>query len=501
MNRPTIATLLVALLAIGLMGLIVIKRAASVRESAGLAPGTAQTSGCEEESLYAVWRSAHGQPIYTDTAKVPFAAAYFNWLFYRGYGPVLRPLLARRGDAALPYLGRLITLIGALIGGLVAVTLFTAVGGRDAPALTAAAIVLGLMAFLGPLPGWWILSVRPDIWALALETAGVATLLLLHRRLPWTMVVCSALLFYAAWSCKQTYVAGAGASLIFLLARRNWRDALLLASLSALLVAPTILMLGPDYRFTQRAAAIAADFQLETGWSNLVSAIEKSFPLLLALPLVCRAWREQGFRPAMPSLASDALLLGTVGLGLSLAEALPASCKSGAATNYYFTCFLMLGLATVAAFRLTGVRWTPFFVCSALVLLLAVAFSGRFGTLSIRPEAELLARRWTAWQQQPEPRYSSDSRLNLPWLLHDSPPIVRAFNYEWDRAHLRHFEAGGIGGLIESGFFASLLLPRETTDAYDRGLLSLYIREGEVAGLVLFRRRDQVFSKSVTLHP
>src|SRR5438105_4217764 len=44
------------------------------------------TSGCEEESLFAVWRQTHGETVYLDSSRPPYSSAYFNWLFYRGYG-------------------------------------------------------------------------------------------------------------------------------------------------------------------------------------------------------------------------------------------------------------------------------------------------------------------------------------------------------------------------------------------------------------------------------
>ena len=67
-----------------------LQRGRSAWQAAGVAPGVAITSGCEEESLFALWRAGHGQPVYLDTAHPPFAAAYFNWLFYATYSVPFR---------------------------------------------------------------------------------------------------------------------------------------------------------------------------------------------------------------------------------------------------------------------------------------------------------------------------------------------------------------------------------------------------------------------------
>ena len=45
------------------------------------------TSGYEEESLYALWKYLYRpQEVYSDFHNMPFAASYFNWLFYSAYG-------------------------------------------------------------------------------------------------------------------------------------------------------------------------------------------------------------------------------------------------------------------------------------------------------------------------------------------------------------------------------------------------------------------------------
>jgi hypothetical protein len=65
---------------------------------------------------------------------------------------------------------------------------------------------------------------------------------------------------------------------------------------------------------------------------------------------------------------------------------------------------------------------------------------------------------------------------------------VLGFNYRIERAAGRSFEAGGVGGMIEDGRFASLLLPPATKDRYDSGNLLRYRAGATVGGMTLFHR-------------
>ncbi len=113
---------------------------------------------------------------------------------------------------------------------------------------------------------------------------------------------------------------------------------------------------------------------------------------------------------------------------------------------------------------------------------------GLVGHLDLREQTNLLAERWTAWRDQPEPRFSLDRRLNQPWLNPHSPPLVLAFNYDYHLRDGTKLEAGGVGGLIESGYFASLLLPDHANVAALGGKLDRYFGGETVTGMTIYRR-------------
>ena len=58
--------------------------------------------------------------------------------------------------------------------------------------VVALAAAIAALTFLGPLVGWWAHTVRPDVWACALETSGLVIFLHLQRRNAWLAVTFTA---------------------------------------------------------------------------------------------------------------------------------------------------------------------------------------------------------------------------------------------------------------------------------------------------------------------
>ncbi len=480
--------------ALSLLAIIVTVALAGLRvqsaEATAVGGAVPQTSGCEIESAFNIWRAAHGQPVYGDSSRVPFAGTYFNWLFYSSYGAIVRAFAAADDTAQLYRLARQLTLLGALFGTAVFTGLLVRVNRSAGGSRIAFAAAMGVAMFFGVLPGWWVITARPDIWGLALEAAGLVWFLAWHRRVPPGAVLGAAVFFYLAWSFKQTFVAGPAAVGLFLVSHRSWRDTVLLVAFMGVAIGLTMFVMGPSYRFGLSETVAATGFNLSVGRGNAASAAWKLLWLLLALPLVWIS-RADLFARENRSLRQDAFQVGLLGTISSLAIFVPSASKVGAATNYYFSPALMLTLAVSAALAVNPPK-ERYVLPSALVLLalpLAVLL-GFAGRTHLTDDAAALAQRWAVWKDRPSPRFSSDLSLNMPQPGDSSPAFILGFNYEADRARGRVFEANGIGGLIETGYFASLLLPSNTRDSYDGGSLKRYMRSEEVAGFALYRRVD-----------
>jgi hypothetical protein len=457
-------------------------RLGAMQQACRIPPGTAETSGCEEESMFAVWRAAHHATAYIDTAKAPFASAYFNWLFYALYSFAVRPF----GDTSLVFVGRVLTALWA-VGGTVAIGW---ISPRFAPdfASRLVATALGAFLFFGPLTGWWAVTLRPDVAALFFETIGVALFILNHRAHPWRAIAIGLVLFYVAWSFKQINLGGLATVGIFLLVHRRWRELAILAGGSAALWLLTLHLAGPLYRAALLQTAADSQFTWALGLANLRHAGCILAPLLLFLPGWCQALvRHKPWQKRSP--AGDALLLASLGVPLTLAVFSLAACKVGAAQNYFFTTamFLILGIAW-GVYPLQRNWRVSTLACGLMLLIQAGLLTGTWGSLSLKAGTNELARRWSVFARLPEPRFASDLRLNLPWLNPQSPPLVLAFNYFRERADGRVFVNNGLGGMIARGELASLLLPENTLGTYDGASLVHYKRVTTVGDMAVFQR-------------
>lgn len=464
--------------------LVFARRGLEAANAAVIAPGVAVTSGFEEESLFTLWRAVHDQPVYLDPVRQPYAAAYFNWLFYRSYAALIGPLVGRTSDAIIPAGGRLVTAGFALLGvAALGSLLWRVLAGQ-------AAIANGLAAFVwfGPLVGWWAHTVRPDVGALALETAALAVLLQLYRSRPLAAVVASGLLFYCAWSFKQSYIFGLGTALLFLVFRRQWRPAALLGGVSLGLWVATFARLGSAYQSAIQGTVVDNTYYFALGFTNLCDMLVKASPLVLLVGAGLFLRRPETAADNHP-LAIDACLLGRLGLLVAMPLGFAASCKLGAVSYYYFTTTVMLSILAASLIARVGNSRLIVAGFGMAAGLQTLVFFGYAGKIDLSDQTRKLAATWAVWQRQPEPRFSSLTSLNLPWLNSNSLPLVLSFNYGRDRAAGRPFERDGLGGLIATGYFRTLLLPADTGAAYDGGSLQSYTRGEAINGLTIFHRQ------------
>ena len=450
------------------------------------APGVAVTTGCEEESLYAIWRVAHGQPAYRDTAVPPYASAYFNWLFYSTYGRVAAVMLNEHGQAQLPVISRCWTFIGALAGTIMLSCFAWQQFQRRGKACAFAAVFIACFCFLGPLPGWWICTTRPDIWALTFELLGLLFFLHFQRQQPWQAVFLAALCFYAAWAMKPNFIQAICGTTLFLLTQRRWRHVLTLITLTCGAYIITLVTLGATYQKALLETATSNQFLFGIVQDNTTSAALRILPILVLCALCLFHLRHQRWRD-LPDAAR--LALGSLPVAITIT--LLTCGKVGASNNYYFTTSLLL---TIAGLSLAAhSARTAYFLTPSLIIAISLLFAvlGGKGQTNLRGQNEILAARWQLWQNAPEPRFSHDLRLNLPWLNPHTPPFVLAFNYPEDRKHGRHFFEDGIGGLISRGYFAALLLPEAAVSEYDGVTLSGYHPKSAAAGYVLLIRNSE----------
>ena len=377
--------------------------------------------------MFALWRVCRGDPIYQAKTAPPYAATYFNWAFYKTYALWSSPHKGPGEEALMIFWARILTAVTAGAGILLSTFFCRRILPNDSS--WALAPALALFVFTGPTIGWWLVTIRPDVGALVAETTGVWLFLHWHRTRPNYACFAAAGAFYLAWSFKPTYITALGTIWIFLAYRRRWSDLAKLTIAMTVLWSATIGFGGANYRSSIRDTATNNVFYPSIGLTNLLAAAKTAAPLfvLLALSMLSKM-KPAGFSRAT-NLAADAAAIGLIGTVFSMTMLLVASSKLGAAPNYFMPTIFMASLWAVGNIGLQGQPLPALgFGLAAVAIQLGLAL-GLWGTLDLNIQSTALAQRWSLFEQQPEPRFSADSRLNFPWLNPGSPTLMPAYNY------------------------------------------------------------------------
>lgn len=454
-------------------------------------PILAVTSGAEEEAVMSLIRAIHGEP-YSDPHRIPFSASYYNWLFYAFFGGSTRIVLSAfdLSTAWVPTVGRLLALTGALTTWVLAYATIRQVATRDRAAQIHNGLIATFVAF-GPLVGFWALSINPDLWANACTIGSALALMALYRRHIVTAVALASILSIAAWSFKQSYLFPAVTLGLFLLVNRDWKGIAVAAGIHAAgFFGP--LMFGSDEYRQMLFAGLSDDFAFSRFLHNIANVASKTVPVACGVILAACQF------PRRRELVSDIpLLVSSLGIMATLVN-LPMSAKTGAGENYYFPLvFHMSVLSAWAVVRLAEHGWpriataalTLAWVAQGIACLLVLA--GMVGVSTVAP----LDRRYTMQRpcvaDLPSPMYAADPYLSLPWMHAAGPHFVLAYAYNIDRRRGIVFEGGGVKGLIEKGWFASIVLPSGTLPTVDGAQLEdSYARvKSNCAGLDVWLRQ------------
>src|ERR1035438_8197334 len=202
------------------------------------------TTGGERFAIYPVWKAVHHLSVYEWPLQFPFALSLYNYLFYYTYGSYLK--LVGASGAEILLWGRLFTPAFAIVGA-------TAQWKLVQSQLNLRGVRSGL-SFLFSVGLWfctsivrqWAITIRPDMAAIALVMIALCVVL----RQPRFGFAYAGMIFYLAWSFKQSVVLALVGVCLFFLLHKRWRDLSVLVSVFAALAAATILLGTPEYRFS-----------------------------------------------------------------------------------------------------------------------------------------------------------------------------------------------------------------------------------------------------------
>ena len=308
------------------------------------------TTGGESVQVLNVLKAQRGLPLYQRPTEPPFyPTALYNAGFYALYAWTTSA--ASDDVAELARATRGLTLALACLG-LAAMLAYglLSLSRRDhgtASKWVAAAMVFGAAGVtLGGLPGWWVLSVRPDVGGAACGAVALAIALSMGTKREIAAGAAVGIALAAAWSFKQSCVLILGGLILSALIQRRLRFLAAMLAPVAATVAGFHVLLGPEYRYNTVFATSLAGFDFK----NVVVlgthfAIKGIFPLavsVLGLAVLPRAgWLRRDERIGLAACWATTLFGGW------------AACyRNGSAMNYFFEFSTVAGfLAMILARR------------------------------------------------------------------------------------------------------------------------------------------------------
>ena len=410
---------------LGLSGMSLLIRADSVIRVGDLFTST----GTEEAPIYSVWKVVHHYPLYESPLTGDYGLGLYNWLFYVFYGSFIRALGC--DGSSLVLAGRLLTLLCAVLGciGYQRILAYLTSPLTHAWSWTLSALI---WADAGE-AGWWQLSIRPDFAALAMATWALWIFLRAYERKQATLVLLSSLLFYTAWSFKQSTILIFAASCIVLLLWRRWtRGFCALAFPFATLVALTFYLGGHNYVLNTVYAPSINAFILSDGVRETGRAILASPFIWLAGAIGAASLLLGQCRIAKDDNSSSFILhFLLVSYAITVIADFVGICRQGSARNTLFEAFLVSGilaaLVTADVFsggppliqkRIWGRLLFGIAFSNALLLLIRLGPFTSFGRLTLASHHDFATRLklTSEIQQLPAPVFVREGMLSLPWI-------------------------------------------------------------------------------------
>jgi hypothetical protein len=214
---------------------------------------------------------------------------------------------------------------------------------------TLVAILTSCVAWFGPTTSWWVVTVRPDIAASALEVLALYVVMRDWDRLRIRSVAVAGVVFFAAWCFKQSALSLFLGTCVLIALHRRWTALLILAGTCGLSIALVLSTGSENYRENVLAAPALAPWKWTTGVGNAASIfLSWGFLLILALS---HLWIRKVQVPPGRELFVPIHCFSVI-LAVALALSTIAGSRVGSSRNYYFSSWVAgMILVTFVEFR------------------------------------------------------------------------------------------------------------------------------------------------------
>jgi hypothetical protein len=432
------------------------------------------TTGGERFVIYPVWKAVHHLSVYEWPLQFPFALSLYNYLFYYTYASYLKLVGASGADILLS--GRLLTTAFAMIGAIAQWKLVQSqLNLRGARSFLSLLFSVGLWLCTS-IVRQWAITIRPDMAAIALVMIALWVVI----RQPRFGFAYAGVIFYLAWSFKQSEVLALAGVCLFLLLHKRWRDLSVLVAVFAALVAATILIGTPEYRFNVFVApALVKEFSfLHPLRIELKSLSANAYWILAPIVLLL---------PAGARRVDNSVRLLTTVLAVALVGGLAAMAKVGAWDHYLLEAFVAGSTLVQLAFFAVPGRLASILVlfgCIQPAIQLATVPSGthphRFGTVGIATAAEYADAEALRERLAPvkRPIFTNNDIFSLPWFSsgNQAPAlIVDTIFHDATRALCQN---GCVEGMLHRGEIPTVMLLKDD-NVYLPSLSPDYKKTGE----------------------
>jgi hypothetical protein len=434
-----------------------------------------EVSGGEPQMVYSIWRQVHHLAVYQWPLAYPFSLSLYNYLFYYTYAAAMK-LIGAWGEEIMIW-SRMFTLTFAVLGAIAQwrlVRSYLHLRGR----LSALSLVLSVGLWsCASIVRYNALTVRPDVPAVALVMCALCVIVTRPR----FCFAYAGVLFYLAWSFKQSIVLALLGVCLFLLFHKRWRDLSMVVMVYAVLIGITLLLGTPEYRFSILAAP----------------RLMNVFSFWHSLPPAMRAVAANAYwilPPFVLLFATNArrtdhtVRLLFVALLVTLVGGIAAMGRIGAWDYYLLEAFAAGStLLQLAVFMVPGRFVTALLVfgCLQPTVQLVMHPAGRvahtFGTVGLATasefkDADLLRQRLL---QLKKPIFSSEEMFALPWISNDGRAPAMMIDHIFYKAMRNRYVNGGVEGMLQRGEIPTVMLGSTETHYLD-SLNSSYKKIGEV---------------------